>query len=57
MSKELHLSALSEIVLGRGKQTSANVYGNRPFKLDGRLPISDRPRASVQVKKPIRAGR
>lgn len=29
----------------------------RPFTLDGRLPISDRPRASVQVEKPIRAGR
>lgn len=52
-----HLNVLSEAVSGRGEQTSANVFGSQPFRLDGRMPISDRPRASVQVEEPIGAGR
>lgn len=52
-----HLDVLSEAVSGRGEQTSANVFGSQPFRLDGRMPVSDRPRASVQVEEPIGAGR
>lgn len=55
--RNTHLNVLSEAVWGSGEQTSTNVFGSQPFKLDGRLPISDRPRASGKVEDPIGAGR
>lgn len=52
-----NLNALSEAVWGSAAQTPLNVFGSLRFGLDGKLPISDKPRASGQVDGPIGSGR
>lgn len=55
---EIHVSVSCQKHFGRkGGRHQRTAVENRPFRRDGGLPISDRPRAAVHGEEPIRAGR
>ncbi|CAB1454962.1 unnamed protein product [Pleuronectes platessa] len=56
LSESREMSGGGQAVSGRREETSANVSRSQPFRVDGRLPISDRPQASVRAEEPIGAG-